>query len=101
MGGPSSPPPTACRLRGGPSTKKAKIMEGPQQNKGTWHEKGRNHGRSPLKSGDLDRKGPKTVQVPIKNQAPGQKRAEIMEGPQQNKGTWHEKGRNHARSLIT
>jgi len=65
---------------------------------GTWQEKGRNHGRSPSESRDLARKRPKTEQVPLKNQGPGQKKAEIMEGPPWQAGTWHEKGRNHGRS---
>ena len=43
---------------------------------GTWTEKGQKLSRSPSKRGDLDRKRPKTEQVPVKEKEPGQKKAE-------------------------
>ena len=65
----------------GPGTKKAEIMEGPPRKQGTWHEKGRNHGRSPSENGDLARKRPKSWKVPTKTKGPGTKKAEIVPGP--------------------
>ena len=50
---------------------------------GTWHEKGRNHGRSPSGNGDLARKGPKSWKVPRegRHRRPARRRAGLLAVP--------------------